>query len=78
MRKRYAADFTAPLEEMEVQNSAVSFRRGALYFVVNTGECDENVKTEANFVTIFGGENCRNDKDLLTIPAGTYGVFRIK
>lgn len=78
LRKIYTEDFTAPLEEMKVQNAVAVFRRGNLYFVVNAGKYDENVKLKSEFVTIFGGENCRIDKELLTIPAGTFGVFHIK
>lgn len=78
LRKTYREDFAAPLTDFAIGESTASFCRGKLLFVINSGKCDENVKIESNFVTIFGGENIKIQDEVLTIPAGSFGVLRIK
>lgn len=75
LRKTYRKDFTAPLEAFSATGDTITFSRGELFFIANMGKCDENVKIESDFVTIFGCENVKIHEGLLTIPAGTFGVL---
>ncbi len=75
LRKQYRKDFTAPVEDFEAKEDTVSFCRGDLLFVINAGKCDENMKIESDFVTIFGCENIKMQNQMLTIPAGTFGIL---
>ena len=75
-RKKYRKDFTEPMEDFIASEGTVSFRRGALLFVINNGKCDENVKIKSNFVTIFRGENLKIQGKTVVVPAGSFGVLR--
>ncbi|MBQ4088088.1 MAG: glycoside hydrolase family 13 protein [Clostridia bacterium] len=78
LRKTYRQDFVSPVEELTAIGDTVSFVRGDLFFVANMGKCDENVKMKSDFVTIFGCENVKIQGEMLTIPAGVFGVLRKK
>lgn len=75
LRKSYPDAFSSLINEFNISETALSFRRGDLIFVINMGEKDENVKISGDFVIIFGENSGKIVNEVLTIPKKTYSIL---
>jgi len=75
LRKEYPDSFSSLIKDFKISKDAICFFRGDLLFAINTGENDENIKIEGDFVTIFGDKSLHNMNELLTIPKKYCGIL---
>lgn len=74
-RNQYRENYKKPLENFMVQNKAVTFKRGNLLFVINMGECEENIKITSDFVTIYGNESVFFEDETIKIYPFSFGIL---
>lgn len=75
LRKAHKEAFSSPIEKFCTQNGLISFCRGNLQIVINTGKCDEFVTKSADFVTMFSEDVEETEENGLLVKSGGFSLL---
>ncbi len=75
LRNQYRDCFSGPCECFAAGEHTVILNRGCLSFVINMGYYEEIIKTDSDFVIIYGEKTISFENQMLTVPANAFGAL---
>ena len=75
-RKIYKEASSSMIEDFSIHGSAVFFQRGHLFYGINMGIYEENIKIKSKFVTIYGQNGFGINDDEIILPPKSFGILK--